>query len=437
MKNRLRNGQAVRSLWRVWAFSMGAPILVIVLGLWISLAWLPVLAFLLEFILFLRIRINRNAELPTCYLMPFVMSRILFWSGLIMLIIDQLNVHGYSERWFELVNPNLPYIPILVLAPVTAVIAGWAVWRKHNLRFCEDCRMRFGTPAERGFLGKMFSQEGRYQVEFTMTLGIILTVVEYLYYFLAYINVNINTSDKFFFVWLPTIFYGVSLVTMALKYISLWSYYDQEITGNNVRRPDTTQLRYLIFDNEKLYLVEPDNVLSPLSRGLDTPATITLNRREDVPLYEARQYFQQLEVGSDFELRLMYKSIDAGGDSNVFHYIVTLTDPNSIADSRLRGNWYTLPELERLLNSNSLSSMLAAEIHRLYTITMAWKTYDRSGRRLYKIKNYRPTFRLRNIQNWDVDFNDPHWLRVAVNNQDKPFYQVKRFWRRYVNGIQE
>ena len=96
-----------------------------------------------------------------------------------------------------------------------------------------------------------------------------------------------------------------------------------------------------------------------------------------------------------------------------------------------------MPELERLLNGDSLAPLMAAEIHRLYTVTMAWKTYDRLGRRLYKIKNYRPTFRLRDIQNWDVDFNDSQWLRVAVNNQDRPFYSLKRFWRRYVNGVRE
>ena len=61
---------------------------------------------------------------------------------------------------------------------------------------------------------------------------------------------------------------------------------------------------------------------------------------------------------------------------------------------------------------------------------MAWKTYDRDGRRLYPIKNYRPTFRFRDFKTWDVDYNDLHWLDVATNNEDKPFYRLRRFWRK-------
>ena len=438
MINRMRNGQAVMSIWRNWAYSMGAPILVILLSLVVSPSWLPVVAFGLEFLLFLLVRSNREAKLPTCFLTPFVMTRILFWSALVMAVISLLSSQGVIEGWFEVVNPDLPYIPILIIGPVGVIICGWVAWRRHNFGFCVDCRLRYGTPAERGFLGKLFSQEGLYQVRFMLGLAVVITVVSWLYFLLVYINVNLNRPDKFFFVWLPLIFYVVSLLYMGLRYFTIWSYYDQELAMTNVRRPDTTLLRYIILDNERIYLTEPDNNLSPLSRGYDTPASVTLSRRDNVPVHEARGYFQELAGGDNsFSLRFMYKSTDAGGDCNVFHYIVNIGDMALLAHSSLKGRWFTMPELERLLNGDSLAPLMAAEIHRLYTVTMAWKTYDRLGRRLYKIKNYRPTFRLRDIQNWDVDFNDSQWLRVAVNNQDRPFYSLKRFWRRYVNGVRE
>lgn len=437
MMNRMRNGQAIASMWRNWAYSMGAPTLVILLSLAVSPSWLPVVAFALEFLLFLLVRSNREAELPTCFLTPFVMTRILFWSALVMALISILSSRGVLAGWFELVNPDVPYIPILVIGPIGVIVSGWAVWRRNDFGFCRDCRLRYGGPAERGFLGKMFSQEGHYQVKFMFGLAIVTTVVGWTYFALVYINVNLNRPDKFFFVWLPLIFYGVSLVYMAMRYFTIWSYYDQELAMTNVRRPDTTLLRYIILDRERIYLTEPDNTLSPLSRGYDTPATVTLSRRENVPVHEARGYFREMDGSSDFAIRFMYQSTDAGGDSNVFHYLVNVDEPEALEGSSLKGEWFTIPELERLLNSDRLAPLMAAEIHRLYTVTMAWKTYDRRGRRLYKIKNYRPTFRLRDIQNWDVDFNDVHWLRVAVNNQDRPFYSLKRFWRRYVNGVKE
>ena len=77
---------------------------------------------------------------------------------------------------------------------------------------------------------------------------------------------------------------------------------------------------------------------------------------------------------------------------------------------------------------------MATEIHRLYTITMAWKTYDSEGRRLYKVKNYRPAFRLNGICDWDVDFNSPQWLQVARFNEDKPFFKIRRFWKKRISG---
>lgn len=73
--------------------------------------------------------------------------------------------------------------------------------------------------------------------------------------------------------------------------------------------------------------------------------------------------------------------------------------------------------------------MLASEIHRLHTITMAWKTYDAEGRRLYKVKNYHPIFRLDGICDWDVDFNSPKWLDVARLNEDKRFFRLRKLWR--------
>lgn len=106
-------------------------------------------------------------------------------------------------------------------------------------------------------------------------------------------------------------------------------------------------------------------------------------------------------------------------------------------ESILQGKWYSLSQLQRLLHNHELSPLLAAEIHRLYTVTMAWKTYDAEGKRLYKVKNYRPMFRLNGICEWDVDFNNPLWLQVASFNQDKPFYNLRRLWRKYTTKKEE
>ena len=103
----------------------------------------------------------------------------------------------------------------------------------------------------------------------------------------------------------------------------------------------------------------------------------------------------------------------------------------------MEGEWFTLSQIERMVADGLVSSILAAEINRIYTISMAWKTYDRYGYRLYNIRNYKPTFRLRDFKDWDVDLNDIQWLYVSENNEDKPFFRLRRIWRKYINHIGE
>ena len=126
----------------------------------------------------------------------------------------------------------------------------------------------------------------------------------------------------------------------------------------------------------------------------------------------------------------MYKSTDMSGQANVFHFICCLPAKETINSTSVRGQWFTLSQLQRLLYNHELTKMLASEIHRLYTVTMAWKTYDADGNRLYRIKNYRPTFRLKGICDWDVDFNDSQWLEVARFNEDKPLFHLRKLFHR-------
>jgi len=436
-KNQITTTDAIRMLWRNWAVAMGTPIVLILLPFIVSADWHPVMVFIAELVIYAVLRHNNERRAPMCMLLLFVMTRVLFWSGLVMLVCNYLWSMGYYAQWFETYNVQHPYIPVLVMAPVGMVIFGWAMARNFSLGYCVRCRARNGSPAERGFIGRLFSQESQFQVRFIFWQCVVMTAVCYFYYFVFYINVNLNTADNFFFVWLPAVFYLVSLVYMGLRYFNIWAYYDNNFMIGEIGRGSSSSLRYLIFCNECVFLCEdhdPDGMFAGENR-LDTPATLTFFFRREMQDHEARRCFSELSGISDYKLRPMYMSTTTSGNINTFHYIVDLESPGIVDDGRLTGRWYTMGELERLLNSNGLMPMLASEIYRLYTMTMAWKTYDIDGCRRYKIKNYRPTFRLKNITEWDIDFNDPVWMYVAVNNEDKPFYCIKRFWRKYISGV--
>ena len=58
--------------------------------------------------------------------------------------------------------------------------------------------MRHGTPAERGYLGILFTQEGQFQNSFLGLISLAITVVAWGYYFIAYDNSYFSRHDEFF-----------------------------------------------------------------------------------------------------------------------------------------------------------------------------------------------------------------------------------------------
>ncbi len=437
-RRRLDINSAITSLWKGWTMSVGSLTAVIACSLVVSKMWLPFVAYVLELAIFFLVRRNREARVPVCYLLPFITTRILFWSASIMVAINLLFTHGIILRIFapESLNHQIPYITVLIIAPVAFIISLWAWLKRSRFGFCTDCDMRHGTAAERGFLGILFTQEGRYQNKMLMIFSGILTFLAWGYYMLFYVNVNLNKPDHFFFVIIPVIYCALTLVYMAIRYLGIWGYYCHHVERDRAQGGTTTQLRYLIFCDDYILLDKRDG-LSPFANNgkLDTPVTIHLSSRENVPLTDADSYFKNYTRIDDAKVRFMYSSLNGNADGNIFHYIVILPSTKTIDGTELKDSkWYTMPEIQRLINTGGISSLMSAEILRLHTVTMTWKTYDRDGRRLYKIKNYRPTFHLRDIGKWDVDYNDREWLQISRNNEDKPFWRLRRFWRRYINS---
>ncbi|MDE7443666.1 MAG: hypothetical protein K2M65_05855 [Muribaculaceae bacterium] len=340
------------------------------------------------------------------------------------------------------VNKEIPFISILITAPVTFVVALVVKLSGKSRSFCSDCQFRRGDVNERGFLGKLFKRESDYQLKMLIYLSAFLALATWLYYYLLYINVNINTPDRFVFRWVPMCIYALSIAYLGVRYVSLWGYYRKVIEDNYERHGNSTLLRFLIMCGDHIFLQDPDADNSNAAVGsvddlkIDTPARMYVHAHREMSNHEARNYFTQLSgLTDDFKVRFMYNSPNFHADCNIFHYACFIDEYEQVEQSSLKGEWFTLDQIQRLSTSDRVSGLLTAEIMRMYKVCMAWKTYDRDGRRLYKIKHYKPTFRLRDFPKWDVDIDDPHWLFVATNNEDSPFFHVKRLWRKYVNGI--
>ncbi|MCM1051427.1 MAG: hypothetical protein NC349_05645 [Paenibacillus sp.] len=436
MSNRnITHESAIFGLWLNWIIAGGALFVPNIVSVYIAPIFTPIITYLLAAGLYFYNRSSLQSRTAVCPLLPSIAMRSLFISATVMVLISLIYRKGYITYFYDErdINSAIPFVTTLIISPVTFAITAWAQFRGEKYSACHNCRVALGPESERGFLGQLFAQESHYQKVFLLAISAVLSLVTWGYYTFFYINVNINVPDRFFFGWVPVTLFIISVFYLGARCFTIWAYYYQNIEGSDRRHGASTSLRVLIISGDSLYLVHDDDFNEiPDGNMYDTPATLTVHYTENLAQQRATRMMCDMSHmdPSDFVMRFMYASHEASGDRNTFHYICCPSSPEAMEKSSFNGEWYNLSQLERLLHNHELSPMLAAEIHRLYTVTMAWKTYDADGHRLYKVKNYHPLFRLNGICDWDVDFNSSHWLNVARLNEDKPFFRLRRLARR-------
>lgn len=423
------------SMWRNWSVSMGMACAVIVLSPFVSKSLLPLVALLLVAVLMILMRRNRNAGRPTCFRVPYIVTCTLFITAALMVLLNLTYNHMEIEWSGQPLNPDQPFISNLIMAPVFVIVSAVYLAGGMNSRFCRECSAHIGSAADRGFMGRILAKEATMQTRFLFVMSLLIAAVEWGYYFIYFVTVNLNRPDMFFFFWLPVIVYLLSLVYFGFRYYSMWVYYCHNDELSIIERNSSSSLRYLIISGDLLYLKKSDRIGDKDYGEYDTPARIQLPFRSRITEYDAKTDFKMLSGVSDCFMRFLYESSNLCTLNNAFHYLCYLDDKSMIEGSRISGGeWLSLSAVDRLMRDRSLSYDLSAEIMRIYKVAMAWKTYDRQGRRLYKIKNYNPTFRFCDIKDWDVDFNDRNWLLVSANNEDRPFFRLRRLWQKYVTG---
>ncbi len=442
MKNerRIANTEGIYSLWLNWAISIGALVAVPILSLYMSNFWLPLSTLLIESLLYFVIRFNSISKVPTCMRLPYLAMLTLFWSSLMMSIINIMFLQPDIAKifWNNQQNNVILYIAILIISPIMVIVAMYNLRLGNNSSICVDCQAHNGVVSERGFLGSLYSQEGYYLTKLFLIFGFILSIISWLYYIIFYINTNINDIDRFVFVWLFVIFYVVSLIYLILRYFTLWLYYCQTIDGQSLRYNSSSYIRFIIMCGDYIFLNTPDANKDDITiddNRIDTPARLYIQYKEQITNQDASMYFNEMSGISNADIRFLYENTNFNTECNIFHYAYIVDDFEVINQSRLVGDWYTLPQIKKLVSENRLSIKFVSELERLYKVVISWKSYDKRGYRLYNIKNYKPTFRLCDFKNWNVDFNDISWLFVSSNNEDRLFFRIRKFWNKYICGV--
>lgn len=426
---------AIFGLWQNWAVAVGLLAMLVLLSPYVSAKWMPPVCLTAYILLQIARNRQRAQRVPGCSRLYSEMSVILlavacvsslryFWGG----DVDDFELTGQP------VNMQHPIIAILISAPVTAIVTAFFLLQRNEPLVCQMCHLRYGNVVENGFIGRLYRREWRYQSRLLMILSGVIAVVTWAYYLTYYVNVNLNNADFFFFIWMPVSLFVLSLVYLGWRYYSLWVFYCHQDSTHMIENPSSTTVRFLVLSGDKMLMditaTDRNFDNGQVVKRFDTPARIVLPYQDKVGQMQAQQLFQQISGISDAEIRPVYDSPDKVTYRNICHFFAFLDSPDEMVDSRLQGEWMTLPMIQELMTQHLTSADLNSELKRIYRVAMAWKTYDRSGRRLYRFKHYKPTFRLRDIRSWSVDYNDPLWLRVGHNNEDQRFFRIRRFFHK-------
>lgn len=412
------------AMWLNWTVCYGALTLPLVLSLFMSLTWLPFVALAEVYVLSSLRRADILSAVSACSVLTGIVIRTLVVSALIMIVINVMCTDWLIPTVWRLrvYNSEIPFVVCLIVSPATAVFCALSRWCGLGVRSAHECQRRNGFYPGDSMAATIYYREARYQTTVLMCLSAVMGAVEYWYYFARYINANFNDPDRFFFIYMPMVIYLLSVLFLRARYESMGELCEALVKATGGRHQGTL-VRYLIFKGDNMLLHESaDGVW-------DTPAEGRVERKTAMGDHEARLLFTELTGLTEFGMRYCFSNKAFASDSNMIHYAV-FVDSDTGIDLNDRKRWFNPYMLDSGLASNAFSPVLANELYRIHTITMAWKTYDREGRRLYPIKHYRPTFRLRDLKDWSVDYDDESWFDVAHSNEDRLFFRSRRLWDR-------
>lgn len=418
----------VAAMWAEWAVCVGALAFAVSLSFFIPYMIIPGVVLIIAWQLSAYYNTPLRRTFVRCVRVAPIVSRSLIYSAVVM-VICLLYSHLTPAEANKL-NPDIPFITSLILYPITALVSLF-YYKRFTRRPCHYCKMAMGVSELNEVHSRMFYTNARGQMVLLCWLSAVTSVVDWAYYFFYYSNVSLSAADKYFFLAVPIIIYVLSLLYLKRQYNRLSD--DLRSTAYKSSTEDSLHsvLRFIIIRNNAVLVTEHVEKKGGTNMFLDTPAIVKIPVSDDRVTDEgARTEFAKISGETDFILRPLYNTPKATGKAVIYHYAVIMNDDVPLPENWPFGNnWLTIQQLATAMRARVLSGDLSEEIYRVYTITMAWKTYDKRGFRRYPIKNYRPTFRLRDLKDWDVDYNDRHWLKVSGFNQDVPFFRIKRYFR--------
>lgn len=425
--------RALTLICREWNISFGAVAFVVVVSLWVNPLWMPLVELVIAMALALFGPGWKLTPGKPCGRINLVTIYTLVLTALVSFGINVAFHTEFIHRFFDVstLNHSIPYITSLVLFPIYTVLplllSSKTLYTIHR----RNCHLHNHYNPSQPMFGRLVHGVYSSLMKRLAMFSAIITVVDWAYYFICYSNSHINSPDRFFFFVVPAAIYLWSAFYIRQAYSILAVNNGRRLFANAeaVHRhtdtvTDTAILRLMIVRDSCLLLNVSEEALTHCN--VDTPYIETRPLSFKGNVDDVRTDFENATGITAFKIKKLYVDYNHTNNNTVYHYLITIDNEARLPET-VKGTWVPLDGVDRMLKMGVVSPQFAAEIFRVYTMTMSWKTYDRNGRRRFPIRNYRPNFRLNDLHGYDVDYEDTRWLRVSKINQDKPLWFLRRY----------
>ena len=431
------NSAQIFGLWKNLTVCLVAVVATIVISKILPYYLSPVIALLISAGMYIYIYNERFNSIKSCIIPPVAILYSIVCYAFLTIVLNLMHIWGLFQMPHEFVFFTDPFIPALILNPVSFVVLLVTFLQRRRLKVCMDCRQSRSFGGQRG-LGGLLNFEAHLQMKNFIVLSGVLSLAVWAYYQFNYINTNINGRDDYIFNWLTVIGVGLDWLYFSWRYYNLYldlKENDELITPEQLKDMTAkTYIRYYVICGNNLYLTshayDPDGGKKEV---FDTPF-FTKQTMNGLYGDDVKKMISDMTGVDNGNLRFFFgrKSPDNDKQSLLRYFYFLDGDISEYPELETEGEWVSFDKVKYLYSNmpQKMAELAVYDITRLATIMLTEKIFDEEGYRKNGIKSYSPTFNLIEVRKSKIDFQDDKWIEVSLFNSDTSMFKLKKWWRK-------
>lgn len=398
----------------------------------------PVVSLIGASVIYTMMYNDRIKDVTSCMLVPYSIFYCLINYSILTIILNILYIWGFIDVPKEIVFFDEPYIPALLMMPVSAVTMIVMYLRRKRIGMCVECHLRKGLPSEQGVTGNLITGESYFQIRNLALLFSVLSILVWAYFLYVYNDTTMTSRDWYVFTWMVVIAFVLDALYFVFRYFNL--YLDLKENNEIIDFSEVedmtskTYVRYYVICGNNIY-VDPHCIEAERDyrEVIDTPF-VTKRSVTGMTTSELKKTIENMTGVKDGELKFFFgRRMQSGRNQSMLRYFYFLDkESENLPELKVPGEWVDFEKIKYIYTHHpaKMGPVAVADITRMATIVLTEKLFDEEGFRKSKIKSYRPTFNLTDIRRSNLDFQDDKWIHISLFNSDTRLYRLKRWWRK-------